>query len=113
MRFLKRFLVNLARRREERILYDMLTLGAGYDIGLLGHLTLRSTDQETWEVEQEIIQGTPAKAPRCVSTYYDEASKTYCWSFDNPVDAIKFFLEIRHKEEVGIDYEFLHIEEEL
>ena len=98
------------RKREEQTLLALLTLDAGYDIGLLGRLTIRSTDS-TWEVEQELSgpPRAPTKSIKCVDTYYDEANGIYCWSFNNPVDAVKFFLELRHKEEIGIDYDFLDI----
>lgn len=102
-----KFLIRLRRRKEERLIYDLLTFPALFDLGLCGILHIRSTDQCTWEVRLEEDLRTPI--PDDLDTYYEEHGYRYfVWSFEDPVGAVRKFEKLRHEFEIGDDYDTVH-----
>ena len=47
----------MSRHGEVELLVDVLSHPAGFDVGIFGLLTIRTTDQETVEVEWEAAHG--------------------------------------------------------
>lgn len=102
-----KFLIRLRRRKEERLIYDILTFPACFDLGLYGILHIRSTDQGIWEVQLEEDLQVPV--PDCLDYHYKENGYQYfVWSFKDPVKAVKKFEELRHESEMGEDYSTIH-----
>lgn len=71
---------------EREVLLAMMSLPTGYDVGLFGTLELRSTDQGVF----------------CVAGELDEEK-----TFTDPVEAVDYFLGLRHRYKLGGDYELL------
>lgn len=78
---------------EIKLLLEIIKHPAGYDIGLFGVMSVRSTDQLTWEVEWEEYSSS------------GQSVTTHWLSFDNPEDAVRKFVEMRHERELGLDIE--------
>jgi hypothetical protein len=77
---------------------------AGYAVDLFGGLIcIRSTDQNTFEVEWDI---------RCIDGNENLESKIDYLSFSNAEEAAKCFVEKRHEFKLGVDFEMKYYMED-
>ena len=85
-------------REEVLLVHKIITHPAGYDLGLFGGLlSIRSTDQETFEVESEGIKVTWIRNR----------------SFKSSLRAAATFVYLRHKWGIGIDHDIKAIQKQL
>lgn len=80
----------MTNEEEIQFLCQVLQHPAGFDLGFAGILSIRTTDNNTIEVE-----------------WIDKNQDEQYQSFDRSemTNAVKFFVEYRHEHQLGLDYE--------
>lgn len=76
-------------QEEIELITKIISHPAGYDVDLFGTFCVRPTDQGVWEVD-----------------WVDGNNKPEYKTFDTAKEAAEYFVRLRIKDEIGIDFEY-------
>ena len=80
----------MTREEEIQLVYNLLIHPGGYTIDMDGSIWIRRYEIPRWAVEWDIYPNDP-----CIEVQ----------EFDDPMEAAKFFVNKRHENKSGLEYE--------
>ena len=75
-------------KNEIKLVHEIITHPSGFDLDIAGILCIRRYEHPLWAVECE-----------------NNEHKLEVKEFDDPLEAATYFVEFRHKLELGLDFE--------
>jgi len=82
-------------KNEVKLVYEVINHPSGFDLDIAGVCCIRRYEYPKWAVEWETYYN-PHATPKSLMEVKE---------FDDAMEAAQFFVELRHKLELGLDYE--------
>jgi hypothetical protein len=91
-------------QKEIELLVSMLNHPAGYDLDLFGILGIRTTSDGV-SVEYELHEDEEYPPGCCECSENERKIAVFDFPFGSLENAVRFFVEIRHARQIGLDFE--------